>query len=188
MVPDIKKILVPTDFSEGSRIAFEYAFSLAKKIGAGIDLVHICEHSPYIYAETQLAKPGDAPQSLQSYLEKETNLHMKNFMKHLPQENTVTVKDYVVYGNPYEEIVKMAIEKHFDLVVMGTHGRTGVAHLLLGSVAEKVVRYSESPVLTVRVPSQDPRDHYKGKHAGSPSGISTSFGTGGYMTSEPHKF
>lgn len=188
MVSDIKKILVPTDFSDGSRTAFQYAFALAQKIGASIDIAHICEHSPYIYAETQLNKPGDAPQSLQSYLEKETNLHMKNFLKHLPQNNQVAVKDYVIYGNPYEQIVKMSKEGSFDLIVMGTHGRTGLSHILLGSVAEKVVRYAECPVLTVRHPTKDPRDHYKGKHAGSPTGISGSFGSGGYMSSEPHKF
>jgi nucleotide-binding universal stress UspA family protein len=140
--PGIKKILVATDFSSHSKRAMDYAASLAKKAGAGIVLMHAIESFPYSVTDTlHIVDHRRA-------LEKTAGFLLENLRQELAGEG-VPVKSLLTNGAPYKEILKASRREKTDLIVMGTHGRTGVEHLILGSVAEKVVRLSTCPVLTV---------------------------------------
>ncbi len=141
----IKKILVPTDFSMLSFAGVEYAHSLGEQYGAEIHLVNVIEsfsgkQTPYVdeFSETVLRdKDNEALRRLEEVSRK--------FFSEAKKVNHVILR-----GDPVEEIVRYARSRNCDLIVMATHGRTGVAHIMVGSVAEKVVRHSPIPVLTVK--------------------------------------
>lgn len=138
----IKSILVPTDFSSYSSNAIDYAAKMAKPLGARIVLVHVIESLSYSVTDTfTLVDHRRA-------LEKTAGALLENFRRELAAKD-VPVKTRLASGVPYDEILKIARQENADLIVMGTHGRTGVEHLFLGSVAEKVVRLSSCPVLTI---------------------------------------
>lgn len=142
------KILFANDFSEGSNYAFDYALSLAKQFSAKLLLVHI------------INEPVDlrgfyVPHISFDNLEKEIAEGAEKMMDRFCSENLAGFEQfekYVLSGVPYEEIVKKADESGADLIIMGTHGRKGVDHLLFGSTAERVVRNANCPVMTVRLP------------------------------------
>jgi nucleotide-binding universal stress UspA family protein len=142
-VPEgIKKILVPTDFSVPSRRAMDYAAILAKESGAAIFLIHVIESLPYSVTDTLHVIDH------RRALEKTAGALLENLRDELI-EKELAVKTRLASGTAYDEILKSSRREKADLIVMGTHGRTGVSHLLLGSVAEKVVRLARCPVLTV---------------------------------------
>lgn len=149
----IKKILYPTDFSELAKHALVYVRSFADAYAAEVHVIHIVDESyQYWMAMGPNSLPiGPAPEELastsKSELEKLVNGELAG-MK-------FPVQTAVVVGRPYLEIVKYAKDKAIDLIIIGTHGRSGIAQALLGSVAEKVVRKSPCPVLTVRSPEHD---------------------------------
>lgn len=142
MLP-IRTILHPTDFSDSSESAFQMACGLARDYGARLIIVHIQSPPPLAFGEVgpMIPDPGDWKQQLQARL---TALH--------PADPAVAVQYYLCEGDPASEVVRLAQETHSDLIVVGTHGRSGLSRLLLGSVAEKVLRRAPCPVLTVRVP------------------------------------
>jgi nucleotide-binding universal stress UspA family protein len=144
------RILVPTDFSEPSEAALEYAKGLAARFGASLRLVHVVE-DPIVTgafgAETYVPEPigfsaalrADAEQRLATLL--------------TPADlGTLRATTEVLSGPSASTIVNAARELGVDLIVMGTHGRTGVVHALMGSVTERVVRSAPCPVLTVHAP------------------------------------
>ena len=142
------KILVPTDFSETADAALGYAKSLAGRIGASLHLLYVftdpygaAAYAPEVYVplppEVRERAIEDARARLTERLDADQEIYFRG---------TRTV----VTGAAAKEIVQFAAEQGIDLIVMGTHGRRGVAHLLLGSVAELVVRTARCPVLTVR--------------------------------------
>lgn len=138
----IKKILVPTDFSPHSERAADYAAMLAAGFQAKIDLLHVIEPFPYSVTDTMtVINHGEALKTIAVSL-------LDNARARLAQ-NGATVESHLTRGVPYQEILDRAREKKVDLIVMGTHGRTGVRHLLLGSVAEKVIHLAPCPVLTM---------------------------------------
>lgn len=142
----IKKIMVPTDFSSHSQYASKYAAKLAEQFGAEIHLVHIVEALPVVYYEgTVFTEESEARlvESARKLLHKQPES---------PWSEGTKVIHEVIQGTPMNEIVAYAKKNEIDLIVAGTHGRTGVGHLLLGSVAEKIVRSAPCPVLTVRKP------------------------------------
>src|SRR5687767_3888823 len=146
----ITRILVPTDFSTTADAALEYAFVLADRFGASLHLLHVVA-DPFIAdgmaAETYVL---DAPALREAMLEdaRERLAH-----RAAPRETTATrIETEVLFGHGARTIAEYAAERGADLIVMGTHGRTGVAHLLLGSIAERLVRTAPCPVLTVRHP------------------------------------
>jgi universal stress protein A len=170
----IEKILVPTDFSLSSQIAFETALDLAGKFSASICLIYIYDQPYFIDIDLKVHQEGEVdPKPLKAFVEDKADIHIKNFVKHLIHEKNakdIKVEDRVIYGVPAPQILKIAEDEKFDLIVMGTHGRGGFSHLLLGSVAEKVLRQAPCPVMICREPSkEDPRDHYKNKHGGGGS-------------------
>lgn len=144
----IAKILFPTDFSELSLHALTYARQLAATFEAQIHCLHVVDEG-YLYWSAmgpESAPIGPAVEDLMSYAE----THLERFAdEHLVGLKFVPVTK-VVRGRPYAEIVQYALENTIDLVVVATHGRGGIAHALMGSTAEKVVRKAPCPVLTVR--------------------------------------
>ena len=142
----MKRILVPTDFSEFSRQAARYACELANKFDSQIDLLHVIE-SPVM----AMPSPGaPLPDEFVDGVAKGAEECLALTLKQEQEEMSLDVNRTVVHGAPFAEIVKFAAEHDSDLIVIGTHGRSGVIHALIGSVAEKVVRKSPCPVLTVR--------------------------------------
>lgn len=143
---EIRRILCPVDLSEASKPAFEYAVALAAQLGAEeIELLHVYQLPAY-------ALPGGGLEimaGLEVELENRLQQQLDEFAKH-STEPSVKITTVLGTGVPYVEIIRAAKQRKADLIVIGTHGRTGLAHLLIGSVAERVVRTSEIPVLSIR--------------------------------------
>jgi nucleotide-binding universal stress UspA family protein len=142
----LKKILCPVDHSECSYLALKYAISLALKDDAKLYLMHVIDSRLY---DAEIYK--FSPYKLNEIDESKIRTDL---MKSLPEGTTdvLEVETIVVKGVPFNEIINAATEINVDLIVIGTHGRTGLSHVMLGSVAEKVVRKASCPVLTVRMP------------------------------------
>jgi nucleotide-binding universal stress UspA family protein len=147
---DFKKIVFATDFSENSNQAFEYALNLARKYDALLVVVHV------------ISEPIDlngfyVPHISFEKLEEEVREGARRMMDRFCE---TCLKDYDRYeasierGLPFAGIIQKAEDVDADLIVLGTHGRTGLDHVLFGSTAEKVVRKSPIPVLTVRAPEE----------------------------------
>ena len=139
----VKKLLVPTDFSDCSQKAVEYALSLARAFQAEVFLLHVMEPPAY-GLDFSLTHPG-VPVEVKQKLA-ETIKQSVEKMKKLG----INAEGYFVIGVPYVEIIKAAKKHEADLIVMGTHGRTGLAHFWLGSTAERVIERADCPVLTVK--------------------------------------
>ena len=146
----LKKILCPVDHSECSYLALKYAISLALKDEAKLYLMHVIDSRLY---DSEMYK--FSPYKLNEIDESKIRADL---MKSLPEGtmDVLEVETMVVKGVPFNEIINAATEINVDLIVIGTHGRTGLSHVMLGSVAEKVVRKSSCPVLTVRMPPPVP--------------------------------
>ncbi len=146
MPPRVSTILVPVDFSPGSEAAVEWARALAGAFSATLVLLHVVDTS----TSAVLGGPGGVltpppPTMLIDELRAEARKAMDDLAARTPGARTL-IKE----GTPRHEIIAAVKELGADLIVMGTHGRTGLAHLLFGSVAEHVVRHAPAPVFTVR--------------------------------------
>lgn len=149
----ISKILVPTDFSEPSEVALRYGKELAAGFNASLHVMHVVEDSAlFAYASIE----GSAPLGY-NLLEDMTTQARKRLDEVLSAAEREALKAelVVVNGSPFVEIVRYARDRQVDLIVMATHGRGAIAHMLMGSVAEKVVRKAPCPVLTVRHPEHE---------------------------------
>jgi nucleotide-binding universal stress UspA family protein len=142
----IQTILHPTDFSTYSAYAFALACALARDYGARLVVVHVAMPPVIVYGEGVV--PPD-PEANRDRLR-------ERLQQVVPQEPAVPVEHRLADGNAAAEILRLAEELHVDLVVMGTHGRTGLGRLLMGSVAEQVLRKASCPVLTVKTPQPSP--------------------------------
>ena len=153
MTPDIKRILVPLDFSSNSALALDYAYALAQKFDAALHLVHVCEVPSMMTAsmDAYAIAYTDWSQRLGEEAERELT-------KLLPALARVKVSTEVLFGTPARAIVTAADTNGADLIVMGTHGHGAVMHLVMGNVAERVVRTASCPVLTVREPKPRERE------------------------------
>lgn len=145
-----KTILVPHDFSASANHATAIARDEAKLHGAKIVLLHVIE-LPYQLGPEAVIVPEDtgAPISIKQYAIQSAEAHLQDICNRLAKDGA-TAEGVVRVGVPVDEINRVTDELHADLVVMGTHGRTGVRHLVAGSVAERVVRSASVPVLTIR--------------------------------------
>ena len=141
MLP-IRVILHPTDFSEGSGCAFQFACALARDYGARLVLIHVTPTPivpvPFV---TIPAEPVDVREKL---LEQLANMRSS--------DSILTMERHLKEGDPATEILQFAEHIRCDLIVMGTHGRTGLGRLFVGSVAEQVLRKASCAVLTVKNP------------------------------------
>ena len=140
---NMQKILFPTDFSHAGDAALQFATSLARDTGATLLIVHV-EEPPAAYGGGELyyGVPEPAHDELRRMLHEV-----------VPPDPAVPCEHRLVTGDPASAIVNLAEMEGADLIVMGTHGRTGLSRLLMGSVAELVVRRSKCPVLTYRQPA-----------------------------------
>ena len=145
MLP-IRTILHPTDFSDRSAEAFRLACSLARDCDGLLIVLHVLERPLIVYGGVAMAPPAPAPspEERQSIQEQ---LHQIQ-----PPDPGIRIEHLYEEGDPATAILQIARERECDLIVMGTHGRTGLSHLLMGSVAEKVLRKAPCPVLTVKTP------------------------------------
>ncbi len=137
-------ILVATDFSEASEPAVRLAVALARDSGADLHVVHVCEIPSYV----DLATPVD----LVTPLTETAEARLREVVEAV-RDACPGAEGLVELGVPWEQILAAAAKVRADLVVLGTHGRRGFVHAVLGSVAERVVRLSRVPVLTVRPPA-----------------------------------
>jgi nucleotide-binding universal stress UspA family protein len=148
----IKRILCPVDFSDSADHAMRYAAALAENFGSDLTLLHVV-------APVVAALPGETslPDTLQADVDEIAEACRERLEKTVGELATsgLTVQHKVVSGVPFIEIVRYARDTETDLIVMGTHGRTGLGHLLIGSVAERVVRKASCPVLTVKHPEHE---------------------------------
>jgi nucleotide-binding universal stress UspA family protein len=147
MKPEFTRILVPVDFSGESGRAIEYAVALAKKVGGTIELLHVVEDPIASGAWGAEAYVMNVPELLAELVEEATR-RLGSIKAGCDQ--SVPMGTRVVTGPPARSIAAIAEAERPDVIVMGTHGRTGLSHLVLGSVAERVVRTAPCPVLTVR--------------------------------------
>ena len=147
----LKTILHPTDFSEPSKHAMSYAVSFAEEFGAKLVVVHVIEEISSALYFDMLQTPPLA--QLMVDIEKQANKALQELMPADVRER-LKVEYLIRKGAPFLEIIRCAREIQADMIVCGTHGRSGIKHALFGSVAEKVVRKAPCPVLSVRHPSQ----------------------------------
>lgn len=147
-----KKILVPHDFSASANHAAAIARNEAKLHGGTLVLLHVIE-LPYQLSPDAVIVPETtgAPISVRQYAIESAEAHLADIAARLGKDG-VDASVEVTVGTPVDEINRAIDEHGVDLVVMGTHGRTGIRHLIAGSVAERVVRSSKVPVLTIRHP------------------------------------
>ena len=146
MTPTIRKIAVPTDFSHRSDAAVDYAVALATALGAAVHLVHVVEE-PFMGGEWEMYVRD--PQEIREQLDAVARARLATTAGRL-EPLSIPVSTGIRHGSAFEGIVHEAKVVSADLIVMGTHGRKGVSHLMLGSVAERVIRGAHCPVLAVR--------------------------------------
>ena len=163
-MPTIAKILVPVDFSACSDEAVSYAAFLAKALSASVEVVHAW-HAPYdlgpFLGQLAINDPDTGEErSLAEFVEVQAREALERTVTRL-EEQGVAVSARLIEGTPKRAIVRCAEDGDYDLLVLGTHGRTGLAHVLMGSVAEWVLRHVAIPVVTVRA---------EGEGAEAPSG------------------
>lgn len=140
-----QKIVCPIDFSEFTDEIIEYSLSIAKKYEAEIHLLHVIPTSSYFTPyESFLTTENIA--TMEKSIESEIERDFEEVIKKIG----IPVKKAIRTGDIFVEILKYIKNEKIDLVVMGTHGRSGFEHIIMGSVAEKVIRKSPSPVLTIR--------------------------------------
>lgn len=147
---EFSTVLFATDFSEISEYAFEYAYTLAKKFDSRLIIMHVINEPVDLRG---FYVPHISFDSLEQEISEAADTMMAKFcadrLQDLPNHETV-----VATGIPYEEILKKVDEEDVSLVVLGTHGRAGIDHLLFGSTAERVVRRARCAVMTVRPPEK----------------------------------
>ncbi len=147
----IRSILLPTDFSDCGNYALSYAASLARTFGASIICVHVIEPMVPTVGYSGMTEPlpiADITDQLEDSAERE--------LPKLAEREEVAglkVEEMIVHGEAASEIVRVAKERNVDLIVVSSHGRTGLGRILFGSTAEAVVRHASCPVLVVK-PSQ----------------------------------
>jgi universal stress protein A len=143
-----QRFLVPIDFSESANQALEYAINLAGKLEAHLTLLHVIQSVPLGGVDMGVTLPYTYLQDLEAEITQSMEACLTRVAAAGLEGDIV-----VVHGVPFHEIVETAKTQKVDLIVMGTHGRSGLQHILLGSVAEKVVRLAPCPVLVARQPT-----------------------------------
>jgi len=163
----INKILAPADLSNHCKVGVQYALELANTQDSEVVILNVLtvEETPFAQAdEDWLAQQTDLPKLKKALEQRQSLLNdfvSQNFAELL---STVKVRQEVVIGTPYKRIIEKAEGEAFDMIIMSTHGRTGVLHMLIGSVTERVVRRAPCPILAVPL-------HSKSKAITAPNNI-----------------
>ena len=142
----ISKILVPTDFSTHASQALHFAVDMARRYETSIDLIHVFETFTYILPDGYVFMGAENFDLLMDQFRKQLETARQSAL----ELGAKVVETTLLQGSPSQEIVRCAKDRNSDLIIMGTHGRQGINHFLIGSVAERVVRTAPCPVLTVR--------------------------------------
>ena len=147
MLP-VRKLLVPTDFSEPSYRGVKAADELARHFGAELIMIHVVTTIQFVPPN---GPPIPAGQQLSTLLNELTEAAKRSISQTIEEKISegVASRSFVLIGGPAEEIVRMAVEEKVDAIVIATHGLTGWRRFIFGSVAEKVVRLAECPVVTI---------------------------------------
>ncbi|MEW6302697.1 MAG: universal stress protein [Verrucomicrobiota bacterium] len=143
----VKRVLVPFDFSPLCRKALRYALGFAEQFGAEVVLVHVVE--PQISPVDYLVVPPEM-EDVNIRLREAATEKLAGIVTRMKKKTRVGAKALVRIGKPFQEIADVAAAEDVDLVILATHGYTGLKHAYLGSVAERVVQYAPCPVLVVR--------------------------------------
>ena len=144
---EIRSILAPTDFSEHAAAALKYACGLAEKLGATLHVLHVLPD--VVPAGPDLMLAPALPPEYYAETEKESRAALEKILDPA-WGKPAGVKTAVVWGSAVDRVVEYAEDEKVDLLVVATHGRTGLSHALLGSIAELIIRRSPCPVLTIR--------------------------------------
>lgn len=147
------RILVPVDYSDHSLKALGFAAEIASQSGATLDIVHVWDRPTYV-SDGVLVGHGKDQRPLGDLIRENAEKEMQEFLGKLALPAGLSVRQRLISGDPAGALLKEMEDEKYDLVVVGRHGRTGLAHFLLGSVAEKLVRHAPVAVLTVP-PSRD---------------------------------
>jgi len=145
---NIKHILYATDFSSHSNQAYFHAVALAEGHGASLTILHVCQARTVIMGEGMIPAVGAESQDVDYWRRQLEQIR--------PVNDGIEVRHVLLEGSAAEEIIRYATEQAVDLIVMGTHGRTGLERLLMGSVAEQIVRGAPCSVLVVKMPKRIP--------------------------------
>ena len=142
---ELKRLLLPTDFSEYSTAATKYACALAEQFNSELHILHVLEFYPFT--------PGFGLQAFTDTLIEEVTAHANKSLETVVDPQWAAGRPVVrslATGTPFVEIIRYAREHEIDMIVMATHGRSALSHLVMGNVAERVVRKASCPVLTIR--------------------------------------
>ena len=150
----IRRIMIPIDYSENSKLALAYGAELALGFGASLDIVHVWDRPTYLTDAVMVQRPGEAHKPIGELIRENAQHDMKEFLSEVSLPAEVMCSSRLISGEPASALLAELKKGEHDLVVLSTHGRTGIAHLLLGSIAEKLVRLSPVPVLTVPAPGR----------------------------------
>ncbi|MGA2914401.1 MAG: universal stress protein [Sedimentisphaerales bacterium] len=150
---NIRKILFPTDFSEYSLTARDFAYDLANRYAAQLHCVHIVDLVDNMILGGYMPTMEVVPAVSVGRIEETAKKNLDEFVKRHFSEFKNSIVKKVITGKPFFEIIQYCRQEDIDLIVMGTHGHSALASMLLGSVAEKVVRKAPCAVLTVRHPA-----------------------------------
>lgn len=145
----IQRILVPVDFSETSRRALDYANFFAQRFDAKLDVLHVWRLVEYTGDAMVVLTRSEPELTLSTFLRNHADQQLTGFLRGVAHSQRMLKE-----GDPAQVIAKVAGEGKYDLIVMGTHGRTGLSHVMMGSVAEKVARLAPCPVLIHRTASE----------------------------------
>jgi len=147
---EFKNILVTTDLSENANAALPYATELARRFNGHIELVYVFEDVLYFPMAPEPGSYMIDPIQIMESARSERKKKLEELAKAVSDGEHIEIKPVLLEGHPATKIVKYAADNKFDCLVVATHGRTGLAHFVFGSVAERLVRMSACPVLSVR--------------------------------------
>jgi universal stress protein A len=156
VLPRLRKILLPTDFSGCANYALPYAAAIARATGARVVCLHVVEPVVPAVGYTGLADPmpvADISEQLEDSAERELPR-----LTDCDELSGLEVEEVIVHGDAAAEIVRVAGERDVDLIVISSHGRTGLGRMIFGSTAEAVVRHAGCPVLVVKPPQEEAAD------------------------------
>jgi len=142
-----ERILVPIDYSPNSRRALELALKISGP--SGVDAVHVWDRPSYVGGELMVAHADGSRRSLSELILENAEREMTDFLHDLPVPEGKSLRHRLIPGDPVTALLDQVAEHGYDLLVVGTHGRSGMTRLLLGSVTEKLIRLSPVPVLIV---------------------------------------
>ena len=145
--PKYKKVLFCTDFSDNADYAFNFAYGIAKRDGGLLYILHVIPYTHHqAYAESFIT-PEDLKKTQKAFVEDTANNYKERYEKEI--ESGISYEFVTKSGREDNEILTFAKQEHVDIIVMGTHGKTGIEHVFFGSVAEKVLRHSPFPVFII---------------------------------------